>query len=515
MLYVSLIVESLRTYPRLMFWSAVLAQAFLWTLVPTLFYAAPPGDLPILLAVGHEFQTGTDLGPPLAFWLGELAYRFGGAFGVYLLAQACIVGAFWGIFALGRRTVGTSHAILAVLLMVGVAIFSVPTAEFSPAILTLPIWTLIMLHYWRAVGEGRKAYWIPLSLEIGVLLLTSYLGALLVALLAVFTLATARGRAALSSLDTWICLAIVLITVFPYLAWLIQAQEIWRPAVVRLRSLDTWSIDFRTLAADWGRILAGLAVAHIGAVFMMLLASGWPRASHERVTVINRAPVAPLVRSMIYFFALVPVFVVTFFAALSGQAWSLANAGPLVVFSGLAIILAAGGRIRLYRQRLLSAAWIGLLVGPPVIVALAVVMLPWTFAVDLKVLLPAEEMGSFFSENFERRTGKPLAIVAGDTRLAALIALEAPSRPSLMLETTPERSPWIRPADIQQKGAIVVWPATDTLGTPPPAIAATFPGLVVEVPRIFQRPIQGRLPVLRLGWAMIRPQGDQPVPAVR
>src|ERR1700722_2100229 len=46
MLHVSIFVEGLRSQPRLMFWLAALAQAAIWWLVPAIFYAAPPGDLP-------------------------------------------------------------------------------------------------------------------------------------------------------------------------------------------------------------------------------------------------------------------------------------------------------------------------------------------------------------------------------------------------------------------------------------------------------------------------------------
>src|SRR5262249_48689909 len=42
MLHVSLIVEALRARPAMMFWMAALAQTILWTLVPGLFYGAPP-----------------------------------------------------------------------------------------------------------------------------------------------------------------------------------------------------------------------------------------------------------------------------------------------------------------------------------------------------------------------------------------------------------------------------------------------------------------------------------------
>src|SRR6202521_6303125 len=69
MLYVSLLVELLRSRPELLFWMATLAQALLWVLVPTLTYSAPPGNVPLVLAAGHEWVAGSRLGPPLANWL--------------------------------------------------------------------------------------------------------------------------------------------------------------------------------------------------------------------------------------------------------------------------------------------------------------------------------------------------------------------------------------------------------------------------------------------------------------
>jgi hypothetical protein len=62
------------------------------------------------------------------------------------------------------------------------------------------------------------------------------------------------------------------------------------------------------------------------------------------------------------------------------------------------------------------------------------------------------------------------------------------------------------------KGAIIVWRATDNAGTPPPQIKAQFPNLVPEVPRAFERRIHGRAPLLRVGWGMIRPQTGAQAP---
>ena len=44
-------------------------------------------NLAQLLAIGHEFRLFGDVGPPLAYWLAEIAFRIAGMFGVYVLAS--------------------------------------------------------------------------------------------------------------------------------------------------------------------------------------------------------------------------------------------------------------------------------------------------------------------------------------------------------------------------------------------------------------------------------------------
>src|SRR5579862_275275 len=110
MLHTSIIVELLRSQPRLTFWLAALVQTALWWAFPSIFFSSPPGDLPIVLAVGHEFQLGSYFGPPLAFWLADIAFDVAGIVGVYLLAQACVVATYYAVFILARAVVGIHHA---------------------------------------------------------------------------------------------------------------------------------------------------------------------------------------------------------------------------------------------------------------------------------------------------------------------------------------------------------------------------------------------------------------------
>ena len=91
MRFTSLIIELIRARPRLVVWLVVLFQAALWLILPLVLYRSPPGDIATVLAYGREYQVGTDLGPPLAFWLADIAFRAAGnhVIGVYLLAQLC------------------------------------------------------------------------------------------------------------------------------------------------------------------------------------------------------------------------------------------------------------------------------------------------------------------------------------------------------------------------------------------------------------------------------------------
>jgi 4-amino-4-deoxy-L-arabinose transferase-like glycosyltransferase len=502
MLYVSIFVELLRSRPASIVWIAALLQAALWTLVPALFYGSPPGDVPTVIAIGHEFVLGSYLGPPLASWLAEIAFDLAGkhVIGVYVLSQLCVIATYWAVFALGRLVVGAHHAAIAVLLMVGIVAFTVPTPAFGPAILAMPLWALVLLHYWRGVREQRLLHWVALGIEFGLLVFATYAGLVLVGLVALFTVANSRARAALASVGPWLAVIIALIVIAPHVFWLAQSKDAL-PVFPRLGTPQSAVADIGAWFKQMGLIIA----AHIGLAVLVALVAGGPWTKHGPAPIVTRSPVGSFARQFIYFFAIAPALTATTAAILIGSPRTLGDVAPLVVMSGLAVVVAAGDKIELARQHAVIAAWFAVLLAPPAIMILGLLGLPW-LGIAPAVDEPASAVGQFFGDSFERRIGAPLRIVTGNPRTAAVIAMNAPSRPSLFLDATPERSPWITPNDIRAKGAIVVWPTTDTSGTPPPEITSRFPEIVPEVPRGFERPVQGRLPLLRIGWALIRPE---------
>jgi len=500
MRFTSLIIELIRARPRLVVWLVVLLQAALWLILPLLLYRSPPDDLATVLAYGREYRVATDLGPPLAFWLGDIAFRAAGnnMFGVYLLAQLSSIVALWALYLLARAVVGGQQAVLAVLLTMTVTTFSSPSVEFGPLMLARPLWALLLLHSWQLMGQGRRNAWFAWSIEAGLLLLTTSAAIGLLLLIIVFALATARGRRTLMSFDALFALLVVVVLALPYLVWLIRADTL---------ALPPWPAiaDLSGRALHWAILLGGLVLAASGIVLLVVLNSLRSGRKPEEAPIIYRPPVDPLARDFVYFFAIVPLLMGSLISGLFGLDRVVGGAGIALLMSGLAVIVAAGDLIQLRRQRMLRAAWAATIIAPALATLATTLFVPWTGGAEVATSLPATAIAHFFGDSFERRTNRRLPAVAGDAQLAGLIALGA-GRPHLFLDATPQRTPWLNFAKFNEIGGVVVWRASDTIGTPPPDIAQRFPGLVPEVPRAFERLVNGRQPLLRIGWAIVRPR---------
>ncbi len=117
--------------------------------------------------------------------------------------------------------------------------------------------------------------------------------------------------------------------------------------------------------------------------------------------------------------------------------------------SGLAAIVATGDLVQLRRQRMLRSVWAAVIIAPALAAIATTLFLPWTGSGEVATSLPATAIARFFGDSFERRTNQPLRAVAGDAQLASLIALDA-GRPHLLLDATPERTPWLTTDKVQR-----------------------------------------------------------------
>jgi hypothetical protein len=264
--------------------------------------------------------------------------------------------------------------------------------------------------------------------------------------------------------------------------------------------------DLSRRAMHWGGLLGGLVLSTAGVAVLAVLNSGWFARNAEEAPIIYRPQVDPLARQFVYTFAILPALFGSLIAGLFNLDRVVGGAGVALLMTGLAAIVATGDLVYLRRQRLLRTVWAAAVGAPAFATIAATLFLPWTNSTEVPTSLPARAIAHFFGDSFERRTNQRLRAVAGDPQLASFVALDK-GRPHLLLDATPERTPWLSLAKFNETGGVVVWRASDTSGTPPPEIAQRFPGLVPEVPRAFEWMVNGRQPLLRIGWGIVRPKG--------
>jgi hypothetical protein len=255
----------------------------------------------------------------------------------------------------------------------------------------------------------------------------------------------------------------------------------------------------------WGELVGQLLLTTVGMVVLVVLNSSRGLRSPDEVPVIYRPPVDALARRFVLYLAVAPALVATLVSALFGLDLIFGGAGTAILVTGLAVIVLSDDLIPLRRQEVLRTVWAVVIVAPAAALVAIAVIQPWISSAEVPTALPTRELGQFFGENFERRTGRPLQVVTGDPELAALVALGARHRPHVLFAAAPGRTPWLTPAQLRETGGVVVWRAADTAGTPPEDIARQFPDLAPEVPRAFERMVSGRQNLLRLGWAIMRP----------
>src|SRR3984893_2699552 len=118
------LIATIERRPEAAFAVFLALHALVWTALPSLLYPNLPLDLIEALTYGREWQLGYDKLPPLPWWLIEILYRFGGRHAAYYaLAQLAVIGAFAAVWLTARSVVGSTRALVAVLIVDGLHYF--------------------------------------------------------------------------------------------------------------------------------------------------------------------------------------------------------------------------------------------------------------------------------------------------------------------------------------------------------------------------------------------------------
>src|SRR6185369_8255045 len=119
-----------------------------------------------------------------------------------------------------------------------------------------------------------------------------------------------------------------------------------------------------TRVVQSGTLLAGLVLAMLGIVVLVVLNSAWFVRNAEEAPIIYRPPVDPMAREFVYFFAIAPALLGSLVGGLFNLDRVVGGAGVALLMSGLAVIVAAGDLVHLRRQKLLRTVWAAALAAP-------------------------------------------------------------------------------------------------------------------------------------------------------
>lgn len=466
------------------------AQALFWTLAPALSHNALPLDTVEMLVWGREGVVATYKHPNLPGLLLEAARlaSFGATWTAYAVTQACIVATFAAVYLLGRDLLGPARALAGTLLLTGIYYFSWPTPEMKHNLMEMPLWAWLCLALWRSTRSGRLSWWIALAAFAGLAVWAKYSAAVALAAAAAWICADAQARARLATPQPWIGLAAFAAIVAPQAAFLIET--------------DLLPLEYasgRAGRADGPAQFLLAQIANHGAFFVMAAVAGLFGAGAVR------SSSSPDARRFLAIMGLCPALLAAALATAAGTGLRDMWGMPMFNLSGLLLVALFPGRLNETGLRRLTAFSFLLVAAIPAAYAASVL---WRGALSdrpSRAVWPQAAISRALTEAWVRETGRPLRIVAGPTWEAGLVALGAPGSPSVLIDGSVRKSPWVNAADVARFGALAVW----RTGAPPaPDLQALIGGLPVRRETFRWTDSVNARPI-RLSWTAILPRASE------
>lgn len=484
---------------------AIVLAAILGAVLPAFVTTAFPFDMIEGFLWGRSFELGYHKHPPLQAWLLgglERVMPDGGRWLGFAIAQGCVVVTILAVWALARAFLPLSlAALVALFTLAGLNPYTSPTQTLTPDTLTLPLWALTLLFYWRAVGEGRRSAWFGLALTATGFVYAKYVGALLFSVLAAFTVVTRQGRASLRAKEPWLALLLAGLLCLPHIVWLATADG--SPLIYPFVDPDRRpAIDATQRVWFAFKFLIAQIMNHIGLLLLMALLLIPGRGGGSDVPVVDRPRLDRFPRQFIATVTLVPLAAVLLLNVAAGVEFRHAWASPFFAASALWLMLVLGTSVRLVRP------------GAAMVVALILIVVQHAMPVASARLgngaaattYPSQVLADALTQRFHASTGETLRIVVGERRYAGNVAFASIDRPLLYIDGSRRAAPWITPDLLARHSLLLVWPASDGEAAPA-ALVGSYAGTLAQGQ--VSAPWQNRSgePVVRLNYAIVKPHG--------
>jgi 4-amino-4-deoxy-L-arabinose transferase-like glycosyltransferase len=496
---ISRLVAAVEANPARAFAVFATGHVILWTLLPALLCRNLPLDVIEGIAYGQEWQIGYWKHPPLPWWLVDITRDLGGPrlWPLFLLGQLAAVVCFWAVWRLGRRLLRPVEALVAVVLLDGCVVFTIPTMEFNHNIVQLPIWGLAGWSYYQALVDGRRVDWMLLGLWLALAFYAKYAAVTLVAPLLLFAVLEGRARRCWRTPGPYLAVLVFLAVLGPHLAWLVRNE--FSPIVFASGRAEKATGPFHLAYIAGDTVVSALSLVAPAFLLFAALLGGRLRAARE-------SPLADaFARRYLVVLALGPFATAVVTSVLMGRGSHTRWATPFWCFIGLLLVALWRPRIDTAALRRLAIAWIaltGVLMGVQTATQLFHVGGGERWATQF----PGDRFAAVVTETWRRETGDRLAYVVGDFWLAGTLIFFSADSPRLFHNASLFYSPWIEVADVRRRGAVLVWPSKSGIEMPS-QLREAFPKAEDRAPLVIRAATWRGEREWRVGWALLRPDG--------
>ena len=478
-----------------------LGQIVAWTLAPVLTHRAPPLDVVEGYMWGREWVIATYKHPALPSWVLEAGHTLTGAIGwpAYLTSQLFIAATFIFAYLLGRDMMGPRRAAAGTLLLTGIAFYAWPTPEFNHNVAETPFWAALPWAAWHAVERRRVGWWMLAGLLAAGGLYAKLTTALLIVTLAAWILWDARARQTLATPGPWIGLAVLLVLIAPLAVWLIAHDFLpLQYAAERSGQPHAGGIIMFLLSVGLNLVGVLLMLAFAGLVWPWRRLLGGKSAPEPPPT-----PVDPRALAYLVVLTFGPLAIAVTAALVSGSNLKSAWGSSMFNLAGLLAIALTNDRFDNVALRRIAAAAALILVVVPLAYAAVVAAGPWREGSPVRVTWPQAAISKRLTAVWERETGRPLRIVAGEDWIAGLVGITAKDRPSILNRGRLAYSPWITPERIEREGMLIVWDAAGW--RIPPQLEPLMQGARTGEERFLWRKKEGSGDLV-IGYAIVPPK---------
>ena len=448
----------------------LLVWMILWTVWPSLCIGNVSIDVAENIAWGDNFQFGYDKNPYFGAWLSYAVFRIcPSEYVFYLMSQLAAVLGLAALYLLTFEVSGSRFAaFVAGLSAMLIPFFSHSACEFNDDVISIALWGWSALCFYRSVKSNSLKNWLAAGLFAGLALMTKYLAGALLLPLGLLLFTTAEGRKCWKTPGVYLAGAVFLLLTLPNLIWLCQNDFIAISYAFDRARLSTPVSWFGRLgnALDTLKNFVSRLILPMAALLIFRRSQKTESDDFGRKLILSAA-LGPLVLSLL-------------FSLITGGKVLTPWITPYFVFSTPLLVL-----------------WYRPLPEPrtfkrfAALIIVAVALFVFVFGYEYLHKRPYLRKGTTYNvwpgrvvadsitRQWHERYGKPLPYVIGDRTVTCNLSFYSPDRPVSFFDHLVELSPWINPADVQRRGAVILW--TNAI---PPAYLKNYAGRLVILPDI-------------------------------